>query len=242
MTRGLMNNVSPCATCPRNSLGFCGTVFGAVEKADPTPPKDWQHHFLIPASKQVLAPNQPSPDIYVLCSGWAFRVLQLADGRRQILNFLLPGDVFSSRSLFEDHSRWTVSALTAIQVSGMRRAEVQSRITRNPATAPALAIVCSAEAEASEQLIAALGLCSAEERIAYLFLHLMKRISERNVVRANRYPFPLRQQHIAEALGLTPVHVSRIVGSFRAKGILDLSHGVLEVLNLRELQRLGSLT
>lgn len=231
---------SPCVTCPRNALGFCGAIFGSLEESNEGP--DWQCHFVIPASKQVFAMNQTSADVYVLCSGWAFRFLQLADGRRQILSFLLAGDLFSASSLFDDRPRYSVKALTAIQVSGMNRTEVQSRITQNPFTAArAVAKSCSAETGASEKMIAALGLCSAEERIAYLFLHLMGRIAARNVVREHRYPFPLRQQHIAEAVGLTPVHVSRILGIFRDRGVADLSNGVLEVLNMRELQRLGSL-
>jgi CRP-like cAMP-binding protein len=68
----------------------------------------------------------------------------------------------------------------------------------------------------------------------------MKRVGERSVIRDNRYPLPLRQQDIAEAVGLTPVHVSRILGVFREKGIADLSNGLLEVFNMRELQRLAS--
>lgn len=188
-----------------------------------------------------MAPSQASTDVYVLCNGWAFRFLQLTDGRRQILNFLLPGDLFSASTLFRDDIHFSVKALTAIQVSRMNRDEVQSRLKKNPcATFPAIAASSSAETEACERMLAALGLCSAEERIAYLFLHLMNRIGERSVIRENRYPLPLRQQDIAEAVGLTPVHVSRVIGTFRERGIADLSNGVLEVFNMRELQQLAS--
>jgi len=106
----------------------------------------------------------------------------------------------------------------------------------------ALAKTCFFETEASDRMIAVLGRKSAEERIAYLLLHLMGRIAEQTVIRGNRYPLPLRQQHIADAVGLTSVHVSRILGVFRDRGIADLSSGVLEVLNRDELARLGSLT
>jgi len=233
------NTISPCASCPRSKTGFCGAILGS-ERDNASRP-DWQHHFVVGPNKQVIASNQPSPDVFVLCNGWALRFLQLPDGRRQILNFLLPGDLFSASSLFQDRVHFSVKALTAIQVSGMNRSEVQSRITKNPSVAaPAVGISCSAETEASEKMLAAIGLCSAEERIAYLFLHLMKRVGERNIIRENRYPLPLRQQDIAEAVGLTPVHVSRILRAFREKGIADLSSGVLEVFNLRELQRLAS--
>jgi len=69
----------------------------------------------------------------------------------------------------------------------------------------------------------------------------MPRIAARNVIREQRYPFPLRQQHIADAVGLTSVHVSRIFGLFRDRRIVTLSEGVLQVFNLPELERIGSL-
>lgn len=237
-----MNQVSPCPTCPRSNVGFCGAILGNLKTTGSSETSAWQYHFVIPASKQVLTSHEATPDIYVLCHGWAFRFLQLPDGRRQILHFLLPGDLFSISSIFQDRVHFAVKALTAIQVSAMKRAEVQSRIMLNVSTAlPVIGRCCSAQSEGSERQIATLGLCSGEERIAYLFLHLMKRIAERSVIREDRYPFPLRQQHIADAVGLTAVHVSRILGTFRERGIVDLSNGVLEILNMRELQRLSSL-
>jgi CRP/FNR family transcriptional regulator len=69
----------------------------------------------------------------------------------------------------------------------------------------------------------------------------MPRIAARNVIREQRYPFPLRQQHIADAVGLTSVHVSRIFSLFRDRRIVTLSDGVLQVFNLPELERIGSL-
>jgi CRP-like cAMP-binding protein len=123
----------------------------------------------------------------------------------------------------------------------MRRAEVQSRLAHNPTVVMALAKTCSVEAESSDQVITTLGQFSAEERIAFLLLHLMQRIATRNVIREQQYPFPLRQQHIADAVGLTAVHVSRILGTFRDRGIVELSNGVLKVADLAELEHLGGL-
>jgi CRP-like cAMP-binding protein len=61
------------------------------------------------------------------------------------------------------------------------------------------------------------------------------------VIREQRYPFPLRQQHIADAVGVTPVHVNRILSRFRDRGLVELSDCVLQVFNLPELERIGSL-
>ena len=86
----------------------------------------------------------------------------------------------------------------------------------------------------------ALGRRSAEERIAYVFLHLMRRLALSNVIRENRYPIPLRHHQIAAVTGLTAVHVSRILTIFRDRGLCRLSDGTLEVEDVFELERIGS--
>lgn len=237
-----MQTTSPCVTCPHRDLGFCGTLLQKrVEESRSHQSANWQHHRTVPAGKQIVTRSQVSEDVFLICGGWGFRFFQLPDGRRQILNFLLPGDLFSVTSVFEERFHFSVKALTEIQISGMRRAEVQARLAINPDILTALAKSCFAEAEAADRMQTALGQYSAEERIAYLLLHLTQRIAARSVIRDQRYPFPLRQQHIADAVGLTPVHVSRIFGLFRDRGIVELSDGVLQVFNLGELEHIGSL-
>lgn len=177
----------------------------------------------------------------MLCGGWGFRFFQLPDGRKQILNFLLPGDLFSATSVFEKRFHFSVKALTGVQISGMRRTEVQARLDFNPNVLTSLAKTLIAESEATDRMLTALGQYSAEERVAYLLLHLTQRIAARSVIRDQRYPFPLRQQHIADAVGLTPVHVSRVLRLFRERGIVELSHGTLQIFNLPELEHIGSL-
>ena len=75
---------------------------------------------------------------------------------------------------------------------------MQSRLAANPAAVVALAKSYSVETEASDKTIAVLGRQSAEERIAYLFLHLMRQVESRNVIRDHRYPFPLRQLMLSD--------------------------------------------
>jgi CRP-like cAMP-binding protein len=211
------------------------------EETDSHQGANWQHYRTAPADMLIAVRNQISEDVFVLCGGWGFRFFQLQDGRRQILNFLLPGDLFSATSVFEERFRFSVKALTEIQISRIRRAEVRARLDINPNILTALTKSCIAESEAADQMQTALGQCSAEERIAHLLLHLTQRIAARSVIREQRYPFPLRQQHIADAIGLTPVHVSRVLGLFRERGIVELSEGVLQVFNLPELERIGLL-
>jgi CRP-like cAMP-binding protein len=212
-----------------------------VDETDSHQGANWQYHRTARAGAQIAARSQISEDVFVLCRGWGFRFFQLPDGRRQILNFLLPGDLFSTASVFEERFHFSVKALTDVQISGMRRTEVQARLAVKPRILTALGRSLVAEASVADQMQTALGQCSANERIAYFLLHLTQRIAARNVIREQRYPFPLRQQHIADAVGLTPVHVSRVLGLLRERGIAELSEGVLQIFNLSELQRIGLL-
>jgi len=232
----------PCVTCPNRKSGFCGALLEKTSEEtlshqQPT----WQHYRAARAGEQILTRNQASENMFILCDGWAFRFFQLPNGRRQILNFLLPGDLFSTVAVFEEQLHFSAQTLTEARLSGFGRAQVQARWTDNPRMTAALAKSFAAEAYNADGLMIALGQRSAEERIAYLFLHLMQRISARSVIREQRYRLPLRQQHIADAVGLTPVHVSRVISHFRNHGVIEFSGGVLQVLNLPELNRLGSL-
>lgn len=237
-----MKFASLCVTCPNRESGFCGALVGSTSK-DPTADRQsaWQHFVAARPGEQIATRNQVCNDVFVICSGWAFRYFQLTDGRRQILRFLLPGDLFSPISIFEDAFYFSVKALTEVRLSGFARSEVRARWAADPAVQSAIANCCTTEAHDAAEVATALGQLSAEERIAHLLLNLMPRIAARNVIREQCYPFPLRQQHIADAVGLTPVHVSRVFGLFRDRQLLALSEGVLKVLDLPELERLGSL-
>ena len=237
-----MNPVSLCVTCPNRETGLCGTLLGSVSEGSQADQNSgWQQFAAARAGEQIAARNQVSSDVFVLCAGWAFRYFQLSDGRRQILQFLLPGDIFSPTTIFEKAFFFSVKALTQVRLSAFARSEIHARCAANSGLRWAIATACMAEAHDAAELSTALGQFSAEERIAYLLLHLIPRIAARNVIREQRYPFPLRQQHIADAVGLTPVHVSRVLSQFRERRILALSEGVLTVSNAAELEKLGSL-
>lgn len=193
------------------------------------------------AGKQILAQGNSSDYVFVLCAGWAFRYIQLSDGGRQILKFLLPGDLFSSISIFEEASHFSVKAVTRVQIGGFPRSEIRKRCFADPDVQSAIVQLCVADVRDATEFLVVLGQRSAEQRIAYLFLHLIRRIAARQVIREQRYPFPLRQQHIADTVGLTSVHVSRVLSLFRDRRIVVLSEGVLEVVDLPALEMIGSL-
>jgi CRP-like cAMP-binding protein len=179
-------------------------------------------------------------NVFVLCSGWAFRFIRLPDGRRQILSFLLPGDLFSAGIVFKDNAHFSVDALTEIRFSRFNRAEVKHLAVEDQDVLESLAKFCVAENTDADELITDLGQRSAEERIARLILNLATRLEQREVIREHRYPFPLRQRHIADYTGLTSVHVGRVMGAFRKDRVLELSGNVLTLTNRTKLERIAA--
>lgn len=230
--------MSACVTCRDD--GVCALI-SRSPSPDPNQGEQWRHFVFFDARKELASQNTASDYIFVICAGWAFRYIQLAEGGRQILKFLLPGDLFSPISIFERESHFSVKALTGVQVCRLTRSEVHKRYLRDRKVQFAVEQSCVAEARHASEFITVLCKRSAEERVAYLLLHLMQRIAASHVIREQRYPLPLRQQHIADCVGLTQVHVSRVLSLFRERGILALSDGVLEVRNPQELKRIGLL-
>jgi CRP-like cAMP-binding protein len=151
--------------------------------------------------------------------------------RRQSLSILLPGDFVSALAPFQDSFDFSVQALTDVRYCRIRRDDVRARLAQKTALFGDLAEFMVAERKEADEQLLDLGKRMAEERIAGLIWRLMER----------SFPFPLRQKHIADITGLTPVHVSRVIGTFRRRGLLTISGGTVTILDLPELRKLGAL-
>ncbi len=175
----------------------------------------------------------------VICDGWAARVCRLSNGRRQILSFILAGDLVSTNAVFAGHLRFFVEAITAVRYSYYGRADLGQRLAAQPAVVRALLSACLAEKEEIDRLATDLGRRRADERVARLFLNLRERLDVRGLVRDQSFAIPLRQQHIADATGLTPEYVNRVIGAFRHDGLIEIDRGTLKIVNLIQLQRVA---
>ncbi len=99
-----------------------------------------------------------------------------------------------------------------------------------------LSVFCKAwveEKTRADQLIVDLGRRTADERIARLILGLAERLARRDKARGapTEFEFPLRQHHIADAIGLTPVHVSKVLSEFRRNGLINISERSITILD-----------
>jgi Crp-like helix-turn-helix domain len=136
---------------------------------------------------------------------------------------------------------FSIQAVTDVRYCYFPFAEVRARIRNNPALFEAWLRLTASEQRDADKRLVDLGQRTAQERIAALLVHVMHRCEERGEVSGEEFPFPLSQQQIADFTGLTPVHTCRVLSSLRKDAVCDVGHGVVKVMERRELQRMGAL-
>lgn len=180
--------------------------------------------------------------VYVVYEGWAFRFAQLSDGRRQILSFILPGDVLNAMSVLSSKHQWSVQAITDVRLCGYSSAQLRESLRVDADIFAAWTARLADQTLETEQLLVDLGCRSAEERIAHLILGLRGRMSRRGIEIGRSFPFPISQRLIGEITGLTPEHVNRVMRSFQQEGLIETdSKKTMTILNLVEFRRIGEL-
>lgn len=173
-------------------------------------------------------------NIYLLLDGWAFRHQILEDGRRQILDFALPGVVFGlPGSGVMTHS---LETLTNCTFSVFTRERLFDLMRDVPALGfRLLEIMADAESRAFEHLTS-VGRRTAKERVAHLLLELVMRAQgSSSSLRENSMTLPLMLPHIADALGLTSETVCRALSAMRKERIATLRGQKLDILDLKRL-------
>ncbi len=198
----------------------------------------WQAHKKIEAQKVIKAVGEQLDRVHVVCAGWAFRFVHLPNGRRQVLSILAPGDVITPTRPFDGTVSYAVQALTDVRYCGYSRPHLRERLAQDEELFAAWTALMSAERKQNFSMLVELGALSAEERIADFLVQIAARLVERPSLVEDPFVIPFPQWLIAAALGLTTEHVSRVVGAFRQRNIVESGRGFLRILDLDELRRI----
>jgi CRP-like cAMP-binding protein len=229
-----------CAECPAFEHNLCEAVAGmASPRADFKPTFIPQSGSTVRARRLIVHEQDFHDSVPIICSGWAASIEMLSDGRRQILSFLLPGDIVSAGLLFAPKPRRVIEAITDVRYRKYKRDELKNLVFRRPELLDKVLKAWIAEETRADRLIVDLGRRSGDERIARLILNLVERLRARGLVRDDplEMEFPLRQHHIADATGLTQVHVSKVISDFRRSGLIEFRGRVLTIRDLAGLRQ-----
>ena len=194
-----------------------------------------------PAHADIVTEGMAPRSVFVVTEGVAVRYRLLPDGGRQIMTFLIPGDlcgchVFLLRTM--DHS---VGTLTPVRVAPVSRDGLMDAFARRLRISAALWWASMQEEAMLRERIVSLGRRAARGRIAYLLCELLWRHAAVGLADGGRFRLPLTQVELGDTLGLTPVHVNKILKEFRQRGLIATGHKVLDVLDAEGLRAVATL-
>lgn len=189
------------------------------------------------AGTNILLEGAHSPHLYTLLRGWSFRHKSLDDGRRQVLNFALPGDFMGLQMTVLGEMEHTVTALTDVTLCVFDRQRLWEVFHDYPDLSFSITWIAAREEQVLDGNLVSLGQRTARERIAYLILQLYQRAEQVGLAGNQTMDTPFNQVHIADALGLTNVHVSRTLKRLEQDGMMEWRRPILRILDKSGLQR-----
>lgn len=175
----------------------------------------------------------------VVRDGWAVRSKTLPDGRRQIIDFALPGTILGLYSHITPVAEETVTALTPMILAPFAPERMLELFASQPRLGSALAWLSAREDHILAERLVSMGRRSAYERVAHLFLELWERLQVRGLAGHGRLPMPLTQSVLADTLGLSVVHVNRTLGQLARDELIAVRRRerMLVILDHRKLER-----
>lgn len=179
--------------------------------------------------------------IWMLREGWAFRYQSLEDGRRQIVDFVLPGDILGIGT--SSQMPYGVEALSPCTWIATSREGFLAMVAQDPGLSMKLLDMLSAGQVRAFEQMTSVGRRTARERVAHLLADLARRAQASSAGGGRlEVTMPLMLSHIGDALGLATETVCRCLAELKRAGILAFSAGRLEIVELDGLSDLVGLT
>lgn len=228
-----VETMTPCTACPLRSLPIfrCNTeqeiAFIESMRSD---------QVVARAGQTIVEEGAADSPLFSLFDGWAFRYKSLPDDRRQILNFLVPGDVIGFQANMLGDVAHGVEALTDVILCQHSRSRIWELYRNHPELAFDTTWLTAKEEWLIDEVLLSVGRRSAAERIAMLIIHLFKRSRSLLPEASGVVPLPVTQQHIADALGLSLVHTNKTIRRLQAHGYFAMDRQLLHMRDLRGLE------
>ena len=190
----------------------------------------------IGARRDLLQEGDPPRVVNLILDGWACRYTTLPDGRRQIVGLFLPGDLCDMNVYLLKQMDHNIGAITALRVAEITREDFERLLARHPRLAEALFWNELVTVAIQREWTLNLGQRSAYERIAHLLCETFLRLRTVGLTSDSMCPFPLTQLDIADASGLTAVHVNRTLQELRRDRLIELQSRILTIPDLEALK------
>ena len=218
----------PCEQCPLRPLH----IFREFEKQELAfVSKFKKGELAVDKGASVLVEGSHSAHLFTVLTGWGFRYKLLQDGRRQILNFVMPGDLIGLQGSLMGEMQHSVEALSPMLLCVFERDGLNTLYRNHPGLAYDITWLASREEQMLDENLLSIGRRTALERAAYLlaFIHGRAKAVGLNGTRA--VSIPITQQHIADTLGLSLVHTNKTLKRLVERKLIAWQDGGCEVLD-----------
>ncbi len=193
--------------------------------------------------EDLIVQGEASSRVGFLAEGWAFAYKLLPDGRRQIIGFLLPGSLVGLSFLLFGRTDFSVATVTDCAVDVVNPDRMLDAVRTHPCIGELMFGALQLEALRTAHQLVCLGRGNARERVATLLIELMSRLQTLERVKDGTFEMPLSQEILADALGLSAVHVNRTLQSLRRLGVITTDGSSVRVNDADRLaQFAGGLT
>lgn len=173
--------------------------------------------------------------LFTVLDGVLIRSRSLDDGRRQIVNFMFPGDLIGLQGAFDEPSSHTIEALIDARLCRFQRGDFGQLISEHPSLGYDITWLAAKEETALEGHIVSLGQRNARERVTYLAVWLLDRAKATCLANDdNIVSLPITQAQIADMLGLSLVHTNRTIRQLEREGLVDWKSRAIHVANLEK--------
>lgn len=222
----------PCTKCPLRPL----STFREFTPAELSFVSRFKRGELtVDRGATVLAEGSSSAHIYTVLNGIGFRYKLLEDGRRQILNFAMPGDLVGLQSGLIGEMQHSVEALSPMLLCVFERERLSELYHDHPGLAFDITWIAAREEQLLDENLLSLGRRTATERAAYLLAALASRIA----ARGGAVLIPITQQHVADTLGLSLVHTNRTLRGLSQRQLIQWREGGCAVSDIDGLARVA---
>lgn len=177
----------------------------------------------------LLMEGSNSPQLFTVLSGMGTRYKTLANGERQVINFLFPGDFTGMQAAIMGEMKHSVEATTPMVLCVFNRSDIWNMFRAHPERAYDLTWIAAVEEHFLGETIATLGQRDAGQSVAWAYLRIHHRLRAVGLGTKSTVPFVCRQQDLADALGLSLVHTNKTIARLRDLGLAQWANGQLSI-------------
>lgn len=186
--------------------------------------------------------NETVTELFVLREGRVMSFVIMPDGSRQILRVYFPGDFIGSASTVYNKAPESLVALEESVICPFDKHALRRLLEEHPRVAALLFVLSNTERVALTDRLASLGRTSAKARVASFLLDIFDRLRVTNDEISDSFDLKLTQEEIGDAIGLTSVHVNRMIRQMEQEGLISRANGRVTLLDIPRLESIGHYT